>query len=1045
MKKHSALRFALALALAAAVGVIAVAVSAFATDYAVTTADEFTAAVLAATNEDPSNVILQNDVAFEEAFDINPTASGGTVTVSAPAGQSYKVTAAGDCEVRNTATLQINEGVTFDFESKGRFVVNAGSLFVLNGGTVKNGRGEKGGGVCGDLGSSIYIFDGAVENCSAETYGGGVYLNSSSGSPSAFVMTGGTVTGCTAEGTWGGGVGLGGGFVNIRITGGTISGNTAATFAGGIYLYGILAEPVTNLKVINNTTLGSKGSYKTSGAGIAIEGASKEYTLGAGTVVSGNTAQAGRGGGIAVFSGKSVVLDGVQITGNKSTDTTVIGSCAGVCVYGGSVTVQGDTLISENVASGGTAGGIGCHIADATSVTITGGTISNNVAATYGGGIEIAKGTLTMTGGVVSGNKAGSYAGGISVTTANGCTITDVTVSNNTAGTHSGGVYVQSAGPNVLSGVTITNNDAGTNGGGICCSDKTKDIVISDSVIANNTAAGTTGGGGIYFYGATGTIENCTVTGNSATVTSGGGFNGTATSIAIVTNSSFNNNLAYSAGGGVYTKGTFKAENVEICGNASGAYLEGDEIKSRSSSYGGSAIFLSENAHAVLTDVTVTGNGNSSSTVMLNADPSVGNGITFDGKIVIKDNSPSIKNYDAENKVFNVGENETAKGFYWSPSQSAKTTVIFRETLSDESEMTITVTTSGGAAQIGVVTNEFDELSETDISEVLAKCTVSGTDHTLKQEGSNVLIDMPLYSYTIVSVNNGATKEYSAFDQGATVKLPAYSAVTADFTAGTAYEGKYGLSNFIGFAEVENYGTAPVLKALYYSAQAVDVEDINGKTLYAAWAYAETAPGASVKLPGESGGASGIRFVTLLETDILARIGIKNLTAEEAANGDTGFRLGVTIYKNPGEKTQVKQTYYGAGGKTFDEKWSGDDLYTTVYPSGSLDGKHAFSIGLELITPLQYEFKFSAEAFVEVCYSDQKTVVKRNAPLPTEGDPAVTLTRTARQVAIAYAGFLASEDNGDYDETYLGLTEAQMSALEKVSGLTFNVSTKTFA
>lgn len=97
---------------------------------------------------------------------------------------------------------------------------------TLNGGTIKDCSASYGGGVyIARISSTLKMINGSIESCTASNWGGGVYINDS------MSMTGGSITGCTADG--------GGGIYNydtLTLTSGTVCNNTAKTQGADIYL-----------------------------------------------------------------------------------------------------------------------------------------------------------------------------------------------------------------------------------------------------------------------------------------------------------------------------------------------------------------------------------------------------------------------------------------------------------------------------------------------------------------------------------------------------------------------------------------------------------------------------------------------------------------------------------------------------------------------------------------------------------------------------------------------------------------------------------------
>jgi len=215
------------------------------------------------------------------------------------------------------------------------------------------------------------------------------------------------------------------------------------------------------------------------------------------------------GPGVVVYRGGTLTLSGGTITNN-----TASGNSGGV-VNVGNFTMSGG-MIANN--TGGDGGGIANYLG---SVTISGGIIANNTAG-VGGGIYNSDGTLTMSGGTIINNTAQS-GGGIN----NGWNFTMFggTVANNTARSnyydYGGGIC--NWWNFTMFGGTVANNTA-QSGGGI---NNQWNFTMFGGTVANNTAQS---GGGIdnrspgdvtnAFYGNF-TVLGGTVANNTAT--NGGG------------------------------------------------------------------------------------------------------------------------------------------------------------------------------------------------------------------------------------------------------------------------------------------------------------------------------------------------------------------------------------------------------------------------------------------------------------------------------------------------------------------------------------------
>lgn len=123
-----------------------------------------------------------------------------------------------------------------------------------------------------------------------------------------------------------------------------------------------------------------------------------------------------QGGGIYVYEGCELTINGGTITGNRA----------------------------DQIAGGGY--GYGGGVENHGTLTISGGTITSNTAGQFGGGIHN-EGTLTITGGSIADNTAGTYGGAIyNNSTVNISSFSSsITISGNSAQT-GGGIYMTADG-----------------------------------------------------------------------------------------------------------------------------------------------------------------------------------------------------------------------------------------------------------------------------------------------------------------------------------------------------------------------------------------------------------------------------------------------------------------------------------------------------------------------------------------------------------------------------------------------------------------------
>ena len=165
-------------------------------------------------------------------------------------------------------------------------------------------------------GSAQFIMSGESEirNCTAEKFGGGVYLHKTTdetGTP-AFYMRGGTIFNCTAEKSGGGGI-----YTEkdntFEMSGGTVTGNTAHAGGAGIFIR--TTHAVISGGSITDNTSECNVSF---GGGIYVE---KDATLQLyNTVITDNSADVLGGGLWTCSTGdiKIYVTDGGAVYDNHA-------------------------------------------------------------------------------------------------------------------------------------------------------------------------------------------------------------------------------------------------------------------------------------------------------------------------------------------------------------------------------------------------------------------------------------------------------------------------------------------------------------------------------------------------------------------------------------------------------------------------------------------------------------------------------------------------------------------------------------------------------
>ena len=263
---------------------------------------------------------------------------------------------------------------------------SGGTIELKSGAILENNKAAQfGSGILAINGVEITMEDGAViRNNTNRNYelGGGILL----GNGSTFTMNGGEISGNTANG--GGGVAIIGS--TMVMNGGTISNNSTYKTSGqGSYGAGVYVADYANA----------------SGGNILFKPKPASFEMNGGKI-TGNTAL-DYGGGILTFpqQGEKITINinkngeitELNVNGGTLTKNSAKNYGGGVFLYDATnVTISGGT-ISENKASQG--GGV--YLWPTSAANQTGGSIENNVANAGGG---VCGGTYTMTGGVIKDN-----------------------------------------------------------------------------------------------------------------------------------------------------------------------------------------------------------------------------------------------------------------------------------------------------------------------------------------------------------------------------------------------------------------------------------------------------------------------------------------------------------------------------------------------------------------------------------------------------------------------------------------------------------------
>ena len=280
---------------------------------------------------------------------------------------------------------------------------SGGTIELKSGAILENNKAAQfGSGILAINGVKITMEDGAViRNNTNRNYelGGGILL----GNGSIFTMNGGEISGNTANG---GGVAIIGS--TMVMNGGKISNNSTyqtsgqGSYGAGVYVADyanasggdILFKPKPASFEMNGGKITGNKALDYGGGILTFPQQSKKITINIKNgEISENQVTEGSGGAIAAFFG----VTELNINGGTLTKNSAKNYGGGVFLYDATnVTISGGT-ISENKASQG--GGV--YLWPTSAANQTGGSIENNVANAGGG---VCGGTYTMTGGVIKDN-----------------------------------------------------------------------------------------------------------------------------------------------------------------------------------------------------------------------------------------------------------------------------------------------------------------------------------------------------------------------------------------------------------------------------------------------------------------------------------------------------------------------------------------------------------------------------------------------------------------------------------------------------------------
>ena len=484
---------------------------------------------------------------------------------------------------------------------------NGGAIYITNANltinssilteNVASGTGSpagSGGAIFNDVGGNLTVNNSVISANLANRAGGGIEDNSGAGLSISLNNVNfenndaGVASGNALPGN-GGALHISGAG-DITITGGTVSGNIAAKEGGGLWNGSGIME-VNGVSITGNSAIGNA----TGGGGIFNNGGT--LTVDAATTLTENIADGadvgGRGGAIFNNTGGSLNLaNGLNITGNYA-------SRAGGAIEdnsNGTLTLSGvvlqDNAAGVDIGLGNTitpnpGNGGAVHLSGTTSAIVDGFTdISNNLAASEGGGLWNNTGTMNVSLTIMDGNVASGDAaenGGGAIYNNGGTLIVGnaATISNNVAdgAAGSGGAILSTDGAVTVIGAVMAFNRANRAGGAIEIIDGSIDISGNFNISENNAGVGP---------------DAVAAPGN------GGGLHITGDADATITGGEMSENLAASEGGALWNStGTMTVD---------GTIINANDAQGADADNGGGGIFNNRGALIVTPATTITNN-----------------------------------------------------------------------------------------------------------------------------------------------------------------------------------------------------------------------------------------------------------------------------------------------------------------------------------------------------------------------------------------------------------------------------------------------------
>ena len=306
------------------------------------------------------------------------------------------------------SVISVTTGANFTLTDGGDDASNTVNGTAFNGGVLVGSTGTlaesitRGGGVY--VNDATFNMTGGTITGGTAQHGAGVYVTASGN----FNMSKGSITGNnTGNGNdhRGGGIYIASGTLSMSGTA-SVTDNLAGYGGGGIFFAGISANNTIEFTLKDNAKI--SGNSAQNGAGVFV-GLYVDFEMSGGTI-SGNTAT--NGGGVYLNTNANFAMSGGTIGGTESGNgnTASVNGGGVYIVSGATFNMSGGMISGNNTASGTNHWGGGVYVVGKFTMSGT-ATISGNTSSSHGGGV-FTTGTFTMEAGTISGNTADGDCGG---------------------------------------------------------------------------------------------------------------------------------------------------------------------------------------------------------------------------------------------------------------------------------------------------------------------------------------------------------------------------------------------------------------------------------------------------------------------------------------------------------------------------------------------------------------------------------------------------------------------------------------------------------